>query len=394
MTKSQYLESLIEGHERPCRRPGPGLTLRSNVHMQSRRLRGGVHDHVRTLDPGYFALVMATGIVSIAMQADRADAISALLLWLAAAEYGVLVVLNVWRVVTCWPDVAADVTCARRGLGLFTFVAGTNVLGARLVIDAHHDVGLAFLGVGSVAWLLLGYGVPWLAVLGHTGRPLLRDADGTWFIWVVASQSIAVLSAALEPTLGAGHAELGLLAVFCWAVGVFLYAATGIFVAARMLLYPLRPADLTLPYWVAMGATAITVVAGATITRAADTPAVAATRDVIAATSVIFWVFGTWLIPPLVAAVVWRYLVHKVPLRYDVTLWSVVFPLGMYGVAGHYLGQADDLPIVKAIGVRESWVALAAWIMTFAAMLWHLVTALRSPGPAGVTEPEGRTRRR
>jgi tellurite resistance protein TehA-like permease len=355
--------------------------------MQSRRWQGRVQHGVRTLDPGYFALVMATGIVSIAMQADRADAISALLLWFAAAEYGVLVLLNVWRIVTCWPALAADLTDARRVLGLFTFVAGTSVVGTRLVIGAHHDVGLAFLGVGSVAWLLLGYGVPWLAVLGHTARPLLQDADGTWFIWVVASQSIAVLSAALEPTLGAGHAELGLLAVFCWAVGVFLYAATGIFVAARMLLYPLRPADLTLPYWVAMGATAITVVAGATITRAADTPAVAATRGVIAATSVIFWVFGTWLIPPLIAAVVWRYLVHKIPLRYDVTLWSVVFPLGMYGVAGHYLGQADDLPIVKAIGVHESWVALAAWTVTFTAMLWHLTTALRSPGPAGVTEP-------
>jgi tellurite resistance protein TehA-like permease len=37
---------------------------------------------------------------------------------------------------------------------------------------------------------------------------------------------------------------------------------------------------------------------------------------------------------------------HRIPVRYDPTWWSVVFPLGMYGVGGYYLGQADHLPIV------------------------------------------------
>jgi len=42
-------------------------------------------------------------------------------------------------------------------------------------------------------------------------------------------------------------------------------------------------------------------------------------------------------------------------------LWSIVFPLGMYSVAGSFLGQADRLPIVRGIGDAESRVALAAW---------------------------------
>ena len=74
---------------------------------------------------------------------------------------------------------------------------------------------------------------------------------------MVASQSIAVLAAALEPQTQGGRRELALLAVFSWSVGVFLYAAAGVFVAARLMLYPLDPADLTPPYWVAMGATAV-----------------------------------------------------------------------------------------------------------------------------------------
>ena len=337
----------------------------------------GVRVAVRTLNPGYFALVMATGIVSIAMRNHGADVLSAVLLWLAVVQYAVLVVLNIWRIAAFRAAVAEDLADPRRAFGLFTFVAATDVIGTRLVVDDYANAALALLCVGWLAWLVLGYVVPWTAVLSRAQRPVLQHANGTWFIWVVASQSLAVLAAALEPTITTGRRELALLAVFSWSVGIFLYAAAGIFVAARMLLYPLRPADLTPPYWVAMGATAITVVAGARIVQMADAPMVEATRGLAAGTSVVFWAFGSWLIPPLIAAGVWRHIVHRIPLRYEAPLWSVVFPLGMYGVAGHYLGQADHLPIVETIGANESWVALAAWGLTFVSMVNHLVhTAL------------------
>jgi hypothetical protein len=40
---------------------------------------------------------------------------------------------------------------------------------------------------GLLGWLILGYVVPWTAALGHRHRPVLQDANGTWFIWVVAA---------------------------------------------------------------------------------------------------------------------------------------------------------------------------------------------------------------
>jgi tellurite resistance protein TehA-like permease len=337
-----------------------------------------VRDAVRTLNPGYFALVMATGIVSIAMENHHAYELSVVLLWLTGIEYLVLLCVYGWRVVAFRAAVAADLTDPARAFGYFTFVAATDVLGTRLAVDRHEPAALVLLAVGSIAWLVLGYVVPWTAVLNHS-RPVLQHANGTWFIWVVASQSIAVLAAGLEPAVGVGRRELALLAVFSWSVGVFLYGAAGAVVAARMLVHELRPADLTPPYWVSMGATAITVVAGARIVQMADAPMVTATRGLIAGMSVVFWAFGSWLIPALVAAGVWRHVVHRIPLRYEAPLWSVVFPLGMYGVGGHYLGQADHLPIVQAVGANEGWVALGAWVLTFLAMLAHLVETLSRP---------------
>lgn len=65
---------------------------------------------------------------------------------------------------------------------------------------------------------------------------------------------------------------------------------------------------------------------------------------------------------------------HRLPLRYEAPLRSIVFLLGMYEVGGHYLGQADQLPIVEVIGAGEDWIALAAWTLTFLAMLQHLAS--------------------
>lgn len=341
----------------------------------------GTREAIRTLNPGYFALVMASGMVSMAMYHQNSRRLSVLLLWVTVASYLLLLTVSAVRFVAFRHEFLADLYDSGRAFGLFTFVSATNVLGARLLMDGHSSIASGLLMASTLAWLVLGYLIPWTAVLGTSERPVVRRANGTWFVWVVASQSIAVLAAALEVKAPESWRQgLALLAVSSWSVGVFLYGAAGIFVALRLLQYPLRPEDLIPQYWVGMGATAITVLAGARIVEMAEAPMVNATRGLIAGTSVLFWAFGTWLIPPLIAAGVWRHVVHHIPLRYEAPWWSVIFPLGMYGVGSHYLGQADHLPIVYYIGSVQSWIALGAWVITFVLMVHHLAVTLGPPG--------------
>jgi tellurite resistance protein TehA-like permease len=335
----------------------------------TQRLREGV----RTLTPGYFALVMASGIISIALDQRGFDVMSAVLFAAAATAYVVLLSLSVWRLVAFRHDMAEDFRAPHRAFGFFTFVAGTNVLGARAAGEGWYAVTATLLLVAAVVWLVLGYVVPWSAVLSRQERPVVALANGTWFIWVVASQSVAVAASALENAYAGARQELAVLAVLSWSVGVFLYAASAIFVSLRIMMFPFEPEDLDPPYWVSMGAVAITVVAGAQVAGMQSAPMIDATRALIAGLSVVFWAFATWLIPVLVAAGVWRHFVRRVPLRYVATLWSIVFPLGMYSVAGIYLGRTDHLPLVEAIGSAWLWVALTAWVVVAVAMLRHLV---------------------
>lgn len=107
----------------------------------------------------------------------------------------------------------------------------------------------------------------------------------------------------------------------------------------------------------------------------------------VAGLAVVFWAFATWLIPGLIAAGWWRHAHCRVPLVYEATLWSMVFPLGMYAVAGIYLGRADHPPIVEGVGRAALWVALAAWTIFFVTMCWHVVRTVLAPWAAPPVRP-------
>src|SRR4051794_11879414 len=89
---------------------------------------------VAELFPGYFALVMATGIISIACFFLEWKAISLVLLVVNVVAYLLLVVLLLLRLLFFFPRVKADLNDHIRGPGFFTVVAGTCVLGSELLI--------------------------------------------------------------------------------------------------------------------------------------------------------------------------------------------------------------------------------------------------------------------
>jgi len=76
-----------------------------------------------------------------------------------------------------------------------------------------------------------------------------------------------------------------------------------------------------------------------------------------------------------------------VPLVYEAPLWSIIFPLGMYSVASYSLNAEDHLTIAGVIGEVEGWLALAAWVVTFAAMLVHLYRTLLQEPPVPSVSP-------
>ena len=251
------------------------------------------------------------------------------------------------------------------------------MLAVGLQAEGLGMVSAVLLGIGAAIWIVLGYVLPWQVLMTRDGEPILARTNGSWFVWSVASQSLAVGLSGLEPASPAFASVLGLLTVLSWSVGTILYVGIAVLVILRIVHFGITPQQFEPTYWVAMGALAIAVVAGAGIYAMEPVPMVDAARGLIGGTVVLFWCFALWQYPLLFGAGLWRHLIHRVPLRYVPSLWSMVFPLGMFAVASLRLGRVEHLPLVEGIGMVGLVVAVIAWAAVFAGLVVTLVRGVR-----------------
>ncbi len=119
-----------------------------------------VSEWVRRLHPGYFALVMATGVVSRALAENAWHASALVLLWMWVLAFGVLTAATVWWSVRYRMELLADAVDPSRSFGFFTFVAAAGVLSSRTAAAGGLHLAVALLVVAGVTWLVLGYVIP------------------------------------------------------------------------------------------------------------------------------------------------------------------------------------------------------------------------------------------
>ncbi len=339
------------------------------------------------LSPAYFALVMATGIVSLAAHLQGHDALAHGLLWLNVAQWLALCLLNVARLARHPARFFGDMADHGRGPGFFTAVAGTAVLASQFLLLTHDGwPGLALATLAALLWLVLTYAV-FLALTVKDDKPTLdRGISGSWLLAVVATQSLAVLGALVAAQgVGVGarwRLELDFAALALWLWGGMLYIWTMALIFYRYTFFRLTPDELTPPYWINMGAMAISTLAGSLlVANAQQTPFLASLLPFLKGFTVFYWASGTWWIPMLLLLGVWRYVVRRHPLQYNPLYWGAVFPLGMYSACTHQMARALELGFLEWVAPLFFHVALAAWAAAFLGMVRQLLGRARQSAP-------------
>jgi tellurite resistance protein TehA-like permease len=329
--------------------------------------------------PAYFALVMATGIVSLAASIQGYAAIAKGMFWLNLLFFAALWALTIIRAARHWPRLRTDISDHARGVGFFTAVPAACVLGTQaLLIQNAVTLAWALWAFGAALWVLVTYAVFTALTVKPVKPPLEQGLNGGWLVSIVATQSVSVLASQLSGHAGANAESLLFIALVAWLGGAMLYVWIISLIFYRYTFFSFRPSDLAPPYWINMGAMAISTLAGAMlILSGGASPLVVELLPFIKGATLLFWATATWWIPMLLILGVWRHIVMRFPLRYDPLYWGAVFPLGMYSVATARMVGALGLPFPGYVAPAFFFAAIAAWALALIGLARHLTISLR-----------------
>jgi tellurite resistance protein TehA-like permease len=353
------------------------------------------------LDPAYFGFVMSTGIISIAFHGLGADRIAGVLGIITVVSFSLLLVLFAVRVVRYPGRMARDLRDRDRHWGSLTFLVATNTVGAQL-LTLEWAIGLA-----PVLWVVTIVGTPLLLYylfgtefVGARKVSVRERIDGAFLLVIVCMQSLAILGGMLAERGVVLHDTVVLLSMSYFGAGVVLYVVVVTVVTYRLLDGGLVPADWTGPYWITMGAAAITTLAGSTLgAHLQSIPAWTGYAPVFLAVTFLAWAIASWWIPLLIAMDVWAFRaldtdgsppvwVGLLPWArlgfgrrlhtYDPTAWGRVFPMGMYTASTVHLGGIGTFSLLSNVPMYWAWFALLVWALTCLGMvraMWSLLSA-------------------
>lgn len=334
----------------------------------------GLQGVIRKLSPSYFAMAMATGIVSIAADLLGMPLIAMGLFWLNIFAYIILFIAFSLRFIFFKKEFLFDLFDHARGPGFFTIVAATCILGGEFIqLWGSIQVALVLWYLGIFLWLIITYVIFTSLTVKETKPALEKGINGAWLVAVVATQALAVLSAKLSIHYESYELIMNFFAFSMWLWGGMQYIWMISLIFYRYTFFKFSPSDLSPPYWINMGAMAISTLAGSLlILNAPYSPFLFSTLAFLKGFTVFYWATGTWWIPMLIILAGWRHLYKNFPLTYDPLYWGAVFPLGMYTVCTYVMAKAMDLEFLLLVPKYFIYVAMLVWLVTLIGLVRKL----------------------
>lgn len=342
---------------------------------------------VEELHPAYFALVMATGIVSTGCYLFKLKDLAFILFAVNILAYFSLCLLYAIRAIVFQSRFTEDWSSHKRAFGFFTVIAATNVLGTQINLLFHNwQLAEVLFWIGLVLWLVTTYGIFVLLIVKKDKPSIETGINGGWLVSVVATESICVLGCQINPHFLTGDV-LALFNLSFWLFGGMLYIWLISLIVYRYMFFSFEPTDLIPPYWINMGAMAITTLAGCELGKTFEAvEPVCQIMPFVKGLTTMYWATASWWIPMLFALGVWRHGVKRLKFSYDPLYWGLVFPLGMYSVCTLKLSILLNIPVLSNLARVFIVIGLIAWLVTFLSMakrplfacLFFVSTAWRS----------------
>ncbi len=324
------------------------------------------------LELSSFALVMATGIVSIDSYYQGYEKIARLLYYSNIGFYVILLIGLFLRIIISPGVLMEEFKSHEYGPGALTIVCGTAVLGSQILFLGNLPIlAFIFFLIAIFLWLFMSYGLLMIFTIKEE-LSLGKGLGGNWLLFIVSVQTISILLCNLIPEVL--EADYLLLCTMLFYIGIFLYIPIITLIIYRFTFRSLNEKQLRPPYWINMGALAISTFAGCVIIEHAHHwPFLEEIIPFLTFLTEAIWSFCAWWIPLILTLGFWHHIIRKNPFIYEVGYWSMVFPIGMFSVATFKILPLLNVKIISTLSTLFFVLSCIAWVLTSLGMLHHFL---------------------
>lgn len=338
---------------------------------------------IQSAAPANFGMVMATGIVSVAMHLLGMEAGALLLFYVNIGMFCCLWVVYVLRLCLYPGDFFGDIRRHARGPGYLTIVAGTGLLGNQCaLLLGRYDLACGLFWLALAVWCFF----IWADFLGlftaARKPPLEKGINGAWLLNTVSCQALVILGCVVINHTAWDRETAFFLLTALFGTGFMLYAVVITLIVYRLSFRTLLPEELDPTFWVNAGAVAITTLAGSElILRAGESPFLQSVLPFLRGMTLMAWGFAAWWVIMLFILGLWRHAARRFSFIYTPGYWSMVFPMGMFTACTIMCSKALGVASLMAVPRAFIFVALVSWLCTFWGMGRFLWRSLRQKAP-------------
>lgn len=151
------------------------------------------------LFPGYFALVMATGIIANTLFLEGYHRLSDVLFGVNVVAFPWLLLMTAWRAVRFSRPLWADLTNPGLVFAFFTIVAASDVLGLGVNLRGHPQLAFGLWVFALIVWFGLIYFSFAVLTFLNTAHGA-NVVHGGWLIAIVGTESLSSSARPWPPT--------------------------------------------------------------------------------------------------------------------------------------------------------------------------------------------------
>ncbi len=329
-------------------------------------------------DNRWFNTVMATVIIAVVSQLYGFERISPYFFITGLVALLSVIVFMIVRIVLFNKDAINDLLNPEKSLYFFAIISAVNFAGMCFSMIFHMNLTASiFLYVAITLWVVISLST--FSILFLHGKSRDRKIEevlnGGWFFATAGTQSTALLG-----IIVAGEATQNILFIHIfsfalWSIGACLYIIFIALITFRLFFYQFKIDTLLSPYWMNMGAAALTAITGIELYQHISIVGGPFMEFLpfLKGISLFFWSAGLWWLPFLIILAIRKQVFSKEGLVFTVGYWEVVFALGLYAHSTIKLFCLFGGQYLNVISICFYIVCIIFWCFSSIFTLVHLV---------------------